>query len=842
MAPDITGSTQARPTTTSGRSPFSRRKVKAVPYEETTQDRPLTAATAAAPNATASLGNDMRGPGLQQTTSSSGTEASPGTNSEGGGLRVMAQPQGEGNAPRAPSIAPSDVSSRTTGSRWRLRSRNGDKGGENIPRTPSSNGDVPTLNSTPEREFTPLTTSLPDMQLDFINQVSFSTRGSVLLGGRKAVNARPISKPASERVPAGVEPRKSAPEPQNTGPEPPRAAPVLSKPALEPPNTGQGPLTAASVLSKPALDTANTAPGPLNTVIGPPKTVLELPKPVQEPPRSAPEPLRTAPELPKVALEPPRTAPERSQLAALPEEIAKESLKVRSMYEEDVITDWRDGNPMNHSQALAEENEGPSDTTFNVQLRPRPQTARAPSAKRYSVLRREHELAGGIEDWEDISGEDVDRYGFIVKTSERPGRSGTPEPRAPQRVSTSLQLASQTPRKQRGFGLQSPAKKPAAKSLRTQNTTGSQRSVSNPLRTIANRLPGNQDRRWMDEAGDMLTLPHGLADITEVDERTTAAESTKKREWTRSEKWRRMAKVVNSGPDGDGMEFEFDVAHPKLIDRTWKGIPDMWRATAWRCFLNASAKKVQGSPTEASLIEAFQRLVDEGSADDVQIDMDVPRTINSHIMFRKRYRGGQRLLFRVLHCLALYFPDTGYVQGMASLAATLLCYYDEETTFIMCVRLWTLRGLDKLYAHGFAGLMSALDEFQVDWMRGHDVSRQLDELEIGPTAYGTRWYLTLFNYSIPFASQLRVWDVFMLLGDSDPSVPATPERPFQHGLDVLHACSCALIDGTREILLDSDFDNAMKVLTSWVPIKDEALFMRVARAEFKIHQRRRRAR
>jgi hypothetical protein len=105
--------------------------------------------------------------------------------------------------------------------------------------------------------------------------------------------------------------------------------------------------------------------------------------------------------------------------------------------------------------------------------------------------------------------------------------------------------------------------------------------------------------------------------------------------------------------------------------------------------------------------------------------MDVPRTINSHIMFRKRYRGGQRLLFRVLHCLALYFPDTGYVQGMASLAATLLCYYDEEKTFIMCVRLWTLRGLDKLYAHGFAGLMSALDEFQVDWMRGHDVSRQL---------------------------------------------------------------------------------------------------------------------
>lgn len=692
--------------------------MKAVPYEETVQHRPPTAATTAAPNAIANLEDDMTGSGLQQTISSSGTASSPGTNSNGGGLRVMSQPQGEGNAPRAPSIAPSEVSSRTTGSRWRIRSRNGDKGSENIPRTPSSNGDALTLNSSPEREFTPLTTSLPDMQLDFINQVSFSTRGSVLLGGRKAVNARPIPKPSSERVPAAVEPPKTAPEPSNTVVEPPKTAPEPLRTAPELPKTVPEP-------SNTATEPPNNAPEPSNTMVEPPKSVLEPVKPSPEPPRTAPEPLRTAPELPRAALQPPRTAPEPSLLAVLPEEVAKESLKVRSMYEEDLITDWRDGNPINYPLPPAEENEGPSSDTFNVQLRPRPQTARAPSAKRYSVLRREHELAGGIEDWEDISGGDVDRYGFIVKTPDTTGRSGTPEPRAPQRVSTSLQLASQAPRKQRGFGLQSPAKKTAAKSFRTQNTTASQRSVSRPLRTLANRLPGNEDRRWMDEAGDMLTLPHGLADITEVDERTTAAEATKKREWARSEKWRRMAKLVNSGPDGEGMEFEFDVAHPKLIDRTWKGIPDMWRATAWRCFLNASAKKVEGSPTETSLVEAFQRLVGEGSADDVQIDMDVPRTINSHIMFRKRYRGGQRLLFRVLHCLALYFPDTGYVQGMASLAATLLCYYDEERTFIMCVRLWTLRGLDKLYAHGFAGLMSALGEFQVDWMRGHDVSRQL---------------------------------------------------------------------------------------------------------------------
>lgn len=134
-----------------------------------------------------------------------------------------------------------------------------------------------------------------------------------------------------------------------------------------------------------------------------------------------------------------------------------------------------------------------------------------------------------------------------------------------------------------------------------------------------------------------------------------------------------------------------------------------------------------------------------------------------------------------------------------------------------------------------------------------------NEFGITATAYGTRWYLTLFNYSIPFPAQLRVWDVFMLLGDPDTPLPpistpstattitnggstiTTNNTSFNGGLDVLHAISAALIDGTREILLDSDFENAMKVLTSWIPVKDEEMLMRVARVEWKMRKRRKAA-
>jgi hypothetical protein len=95
----------------------------------------------------------------------------------------------------------------------------------------------------------------------------------------------------------------------------------------------------------------------------------------------------------------------------------------------------------------------------------------------------------------------------------------------------------------------------------------------------------------------------------------------------------------------------------------------------------------------------------------------------------------------------------------------------------------------------------------------------------------------------------------MLLGDPDPPFPTTstlrtasPDHPvettvgnpphsFNGSLDVLHAVSAALIDGTWEILMDSDFENVMKVLTSWVPIRDEELLMRVAKAEWKLNRK-----
>jgi Rab-GTPase-TBC domain len=360
-----------------------------------------------------------------------------------------------------------------------------------------------------------------------------------------------------------------------------------------------------------------------------------------------------------------------------------------------------------------------------------------------TIQREDNELAGGLEDWQDVDIADVDRYGFIIPksptTSSVMSDGNTQKSREPQplqRVSTSLQLASETPRRNRtikrstshangsaDYSRRHGAQPQQSESLRTRPATAQSARESlgrhSKMRHATNKLPHNRDRRLLDEAADMLTLPR-VTDEGQVqyDERA------RRKETAREEKWRKMAQIVSSN-SGGGMIFEFDTQNPTLIKRTWKGIPDRWRATAWYAFLSASAKRRKDAPTDDALIEKFYEYTSLSSPDDVQIDLDVPRTISSHIMFRRRYRGGQRLLFRVLHAMSLHFPDTGYVQGMATLAATLLAYYEEERTFVMLVRLWDLRGLDTLYKSGFGGLMQALNDFEKHWLKADELASKL---------------------------------------------------------------------------------------------------------------------
>ncbi len=184
------------------------------------------------------------------------------------------------------------------------------------------------------------------------------------------------------------------------------------------------------------------------------------------------------------------------------------------------------------------------------------------------------------------------------------------------------------------------------------------------------------------------------------------------KEVERSGKWTKMS-VAENRRGNTVYTFEFS---KKLVHRTFKGVPDCWRSSAWRYFLDkisAGRPFIRRGPSDTELLEHYARFSNCESVHDSQIDLDVPRTISGHVLFRTRHSGGQRLLFRVLHAISLMFPEVGYVQGMASIASTLLCYYAEEDTFILMCRLWQERGMAKLFEQDFSSLMSAFKELEV---------------------------------------------------------------------------------------------------------------------------------
>lgn len=579
-----------------------------------------------------------------------------------------------------------------------------------------------------EHPFTGIPLDIPTSSLDGLDKpMKFSNRGSLIKSDAK----RPRPKTPQEKLEEHPEPQPDLP-PQQKLDEQPEQQPDPPQQSLE----EKEPL---QELRQPCQEIPEESCGPqlerqTSEIAPPPAIIMTRPEGENGTPKAVPRHAR-----PQGTLRPRQTSLPSRAISADEDMLSR---RVRLMYEkgEDNVTDSEVAKAMaSENGVLWEEGAVPDsetseslDTNTGNETKPRASV----EAERIRIKRETQELAGGAEYWQNVGAEQVDRYGFIRPAKNSNGSDINPL----QRVTTSLLLASETPRRKRSirpptapasnrsFNGPSLARKISHSSLSARPSSSQSnygpplRRSTSRLRAATNHLPHNRDRKAKDEAADMLTLPTPSGDEKEDAPITRAM---RRKEWQREDKWTKMAKPTKKNKHGGGMTFEFDTQSSKLIERTWKGIPDRWRSTAWYSFLEASARRHKGSPPADELIEAFNELQFISSPDDVQIDIDVPRTISSHIMFRRRYRGGQRLLFRVLHAMSLYFPDTGYVQGMATLAATLLAYYDEEHSFIMLVRLWQLRGLEELYKSGFAGLMEALADFEREWLAGGEVATKL---------------------------------------------------------------------------------------------------------------------
>jgi len=250
--------------------------------------------------------------------------------------------------------------------------------------------------------------------------------------------------------------------------------------------------------------------------------------------------------------------------------------------------------------------------------------------------------------------------------------------------------------------------------------------------------------------------------------------------------------------------------HRKFGSRLIKGVPESLRTKVWSSFLQLSVPE----PTFES---RFRQLYLRCSGFERQIDLDIERTLRDHVQFRARFSLAQVSLFKVLVAYSNHDPDVGYCQGMSTIAAFLLLYFEEATAFQALVALFERDQTRRLFLAGFPLLFETF-HVQEALLRKllPRVKARLDFLGIPPSVYATRWYLTLF-LGFPFALSTRIWDLYLLFG-----------------LDFLVCVALALLKVKEDLLLSSEYEHCMQLLSKLAETPlDEERIIRVACAIWK---------
>lgn len=315
------------------------------------------------------------------------------------------------------------------------------------------------------------------------------------------------------------------------------------------------------------------------------------------------------------------------------------------------------------------------------------------------------------------------------------------------------------------------------------------------------------------------------------------------KEASRIAKWTRMLLPERRDQGGNIESWSIKPSkETKLRERTYKGIPDRWRSAAWELFMTRFSKL--NSTDIVQLGRDYRDGMEKPSTYDIQIDLDVPRTISGHIMFKTRYGQGwvsspdqivamlmwlfsrQRSLFHVLHSFSLRCSTCGYVQGMGPIAATLLCYFEPERVYASLVRLHDAYSLHTIFSPGFPGLLESIYvQERVTESMMPDVYKAFKRNMISTTSYATKWYITLFSNSVPFQTQLRMWDAFLLEGQDVFVAIAVAIVWVYRGcfhLIALPAADCCIDHITST---SANFETVLSLLSSFFIPADEDILM-----------------
>ncbi|WZY74958.1 hypothetical protein YC2023_021342 [Brassica napus] len=271
----------------------------------------------------------------------------------------------------------------------------------------------------------------------------------------------------------------------------------------------------------------------------------------------------------------------------------------------------------------------------------------------------------------------------------------------------------------------------------------------------------------------------------------TRSSTNYEKEERRVTKWRKMI-----GAGGSDWKHYLRRKPHVVKRRIRKGIPDCLRGLVWQ-LISGSRDLLLMNP---GVYE--QLVVYETSASELDIIRDISRTFPSHVFFQKRHGPGQRSLYNVLKAYSVYDRDVGYVQGMGFVAGLLLLYMSEEDAFWLLVAL--LKGavhspMEGLYQAGLPLVQKYLLQFdQLVRELMPKLGEHFTQEMINPSMYASQWFITVFSYSFPFHSALRIWDVFLA-----------------EGINIVFKVGLALLKHCHDDLVKLPFEELMHALRNF---------------------------
>ena len=268
-------------------------------------------------------------------------------------------------------------------------------------------------------------------------------------------------------------------------------------------------------------------------------------------------------------------------------------------------------------------------------------------------------------------------------------------------------------------------------------------------------------------------------------------EAEKEKEASRALKWIAMLKSLEKERDIN----RWPEAQRKFVSRLFKGIPDCLRTKVWGKLLETSGVYESETKIKIDDREMFASLYLKVSGFERQIDLDIERTLRDHVLFKIRYSQAQISLFKILVAYSNLDPEVGYCQGMSTIAAFLLLYFDEAAAFEAFVKVMARDDLRLMYRTGFPLL------FEYFWIHERLMKKFLPNLWthlekhlITTSIYATKWYLTLF-LSFPTRLAARIWDLFLF-----------------YGLDILPLTALALLKMHEKRICALGFEETMQFL------------------------------